>query len=75
MKEIPIMGASRKYGKHPGWLGVLLRMGAVEGRKDADGHWLIRTASLEEYLRKPRRGRQATTEDHQDGNLQQTVSA
>lgn len=57
MSEMTVIEASRKYGFHPTYLGVLLRMGLVDGRKDRDGHWRLRTASIEAYRRKAARGR------------------
>lgn len=52
MNEMTVIEAARKYGFHPTYLGVLLRMGHVNGRKDTDGHWHLKTASIEAYRRK-----------------------
>jgi hypothetical protein len=59
MSEMTVIEAARKYGFHPTYLGVLLRMGQVNGRKDQDGHWHLKTASIEAYRRKTGRGRKS----------------
>lgn len=57
MSKMTVIEAARKYGFHPTYLGVLLRMGLVDGQKDRDGHWQLKTASIEAYRRKTGRGR------------------
>lgn len=55
MPELKIMDASKRYGFHPVYLGMLLRMGELEGRKDEYGHWLIKTASIEAHRKRTKR--------------------
>jgi hypothetical protein len=62
MTEMTIMKIAKKYGTHPAYVGLLLRMGALEGRKDPNGRWLVRTTSMEKYLQKSRRGRRSAAD-------------
>lgn len=55
MPELKIMPASKRYGYHPAYIGMLLRMGELEGRKDEYGHWLIKTASIEAHRKRTKR--------------------
>jgi hypothetical protein len=59
MKEMTVIEAARKFGFHPTYLGVLLRMGFIDGHKDPDGHWHVKTASIDAYRKKTGRGRKA----------------
>jgi hypothetical protein len=59
MSKMTVIEAAREYGFHPTYLGVLLRMGLVDGQKDKDGHWHLKTASIEAYRKKTGRGRKS----------------
>ena len=64
MSEMKVMEAAKRYGLHPSYLGFLLRMGAIEGRKDSLGRWLVKTASVRAYLSEPpKRGRRTQARD------------
>ena len=60
MPEFTIIDASKRYDLHPVYLGLLLRLGKLEGRKDASGHWLIKRSSIEAHCKRTRRHRSST---------------
>ena len=55
MMEMTTSQAVRTYEVHPNVICRLLLMGRLEGRKDANGHWLISKKSLERWNAQRRR--------------------
>ena len=47
--ELTVSQAAKSYGIFPHVFYRMLLMGRLEGRKDADGHWLISKQSLERW--------------------------
>jgi len=51
MGEMTTTQAVRTYHTHPNVLNRLILMGRLQARKNADGHWLIKKDSLEQWNR------------------------
>jgi hypothetical protein len=58
VREMTVLEAARKYQMHPVHLTHLLRLGAyghpggIQGRKDANGRWLVTDESVQAHRKK-----------------------